>query len=97
MTPGWGPPHAYLYNLDDLKRVVDRNLRARAGEIPKVEALIEKALGDYMEWYAGHRVQEAIRALGPGPGSRRPRPSRRPGLWSWKRRRGVWPTPSSWG
>ena len=56
-------PHAYLYNLDDLKRVVDRNLRARAGEIPKVEALIEKALGDYMEWYAGHRVREAIRAL----------------------------------
>ena len=53
----------YLYNLDDLKRVVDRNLRARAGEIPKVEALIEKALGDYMEWYAGHRVREAIRAL----------------------------------
>ena len=90
-------PHAYLYNLDDLKRVVDRNLRARAGEIPKVEALIEKALGDYMEWYAGHRVREAIRASRPGPGSRRPRPSRRPGLWSWKRRRGVWPTPSSWG
>ncbi|MDM7324111.1 MAG: glutamyl-tRNA reductase [Thermus sp.] len=56
-------PQAYLYNLDDLKRVVDKNLKARQGEVPKVEALIEKALGEYLEWYAGHRVREAIRAL----------------------------------
>jgi glutamyl-tRNA reductase len=56
-------PHAYLYNLDDLQRVVEKNLKARLGEVPKVEALIEKALGDYLEWYAGHRVREAIRAL----------------------------------
>ncbi|WP_114312935.1 glutamyl-tRNA reductase [Thermus caldifontis] len=54
---------AYLYNLDDLKRVVEKNLRARQGEVPKVEALIERALGEYLEWYAGHRVREAIRAL----------------------------------
>ncbi|WP_243027473.1 glutamyl-tRNA reductase [Thermus albus] len=54
---------AYLYNLDDLKRVVEKNLKARQGEVPKVEALIEKALGEYLEWYAGHRVREAIRAL----------------------------------
>lgn len=56
-------PHAYLYNLDDLERVVEKNLRARQGEIPKVEALVEGALADYLEWYAGHRVREAIRAL----------------------------------
>jgi len=56
-------PQAYLYNLDDLKRVVEKNLKARQGEVPKVEALIEGAIGDYLEWYAGHRVREAIRAL----------------------------------
>ncbi|TBH17635.1 glutamyl-tRNA reductase [Thermus thermamylovorans] len=62
--PGVGRlPHAYLYNLDDLERVVGKNLEARRGEVPKVEALIEGALGDYLEWYAGHRVREAIRAL----------------------------------
>lgn len=53
-------PHAYLYNLDDLERVVQKNLEARKGEIPRVEALIEKAVGDYLEWYAGHRVRTAI-------------------------------------
>ncbi|KHG66573.1 glutamyl-tRNA reductase [Thermus sp. 2.9] len=56
-------PHAYLYNLDDLEKVVEKNRQARLGEVPKVEALVEKALGDYLEWYAGHRVREAIRAL----------------------------------
>lgn len=56
-------PQAYLYNLDDLKRVVEKNLWARQGEVPKVEALIEGAIGDYLEWYAGRRVREAIRAL----------------------------------
>ncbi|WP_117237477.1 glutamyl-tRNA reductase [Thermus sediminis] len=56
-------PHAYLYNLDDLERVVEKNMAARKGEVPKVEALVEKALADYLEWYAGHRVREAIRAL----------------------------------
>ena len=56
-------PQAYLYNLDDLRRVVEKNLKARQGEVPKVEALIEGAIGDYLEWYAGHRVREAIRAL----------------------------------
>ncbi len=56
-------PWVYLYNLDDLEAVVEKNRRARLGEVPKVEALIEKALGDYLEWYAGHRVREAIQAL----------------------------------
>ncbi|WP_038058240.1 glutamyl-tRNA reductase [Thermus amyloliquefaciens] len=56
-------PQAYLYNLDDLERVVEKNLEARKGEVPKVEALIQRAVGDYLEWYAGHRVREAIRAL----------------------------------
>ncbi len=55
-------PHAYLYNLDDLEGVVAKNLEARKGEIPKVEALVEKALGDFLEWYAGHRVRHAIQA-----------------------------------
>ncbi|RTI01443.1 glutamyl-tRNA reductase [Thermus scotoductus] len=55
-------PHAYLYNLDDLERVVAKNLEARKGEIPRVETLIEKAVGDYLEWYAGHRMRRAIEA-----------------------------------
>jgi len=54
---------AYLYNLDDLEEVVARNRAARAGELPRVEKIIESELAGWMEWYAGHKAADRIRRL----------------------------------
>jgi glutamyl-tRNA reductase len=40
----------YLYNVDDLKSVADRNLKHRGREIEKVEAMVEKAMASYQSW-----------------------------------------------
>ncbi len=40
----------YLYNVDDLKSVADRNLKHRGREIEKVEAMVEKAMVSYQGW-----------------------------------------------
>ena len=40
----------YLYNIDDLKSVSDRNLKHRGLEIAKAEAMVEKALASYQSW-----------------------------------------------
>ncbi len=40
----------YLYNVDDLKSVADRNLKHRGREIEKVEVMVEKALASYQSW-----------------------------------------------
>jgi glutamyl-tRNA reductase len=40
----------YLYNVDDLKSVADRNLKERSREIGKVEIMIDKAMTHYGNW-----------------------------------------------
>ena len=54
---------AYLYNLDDLEEVVAHNRAARAGELPRVEEIIENELAGWLEWYAGHLAADRIRRL----------------------------------
>ncbi|MGQ9692109.1 MAG: glutamyl-tRNA reductase [Thermaceae bacterium] len=56
-------PFVYLYNLDDLKAVVQENLKQRQNEARRVEVLLEDQVADFLEWYAGHRMREAIRRL----------------------------------
>lgn len=40
----------YLYNVDDLKSVADRNLKHRGREIQKVEEMVGKAMASYQSW-----------------------------------------------
>ena len=52
-----------LYNIDDLRRVVDRARAAREGERERAEAIIERHVGKYWAWHCGRRAGPAVRAL----------------------------------
>ncbi|WP_287416273.1 glutamyl-tRNA reductase [Oceanithermus sp.] len=56
-------PGAYLYNLDDLETVAEKNRAARAGELPRVERIVADELAGWMEWYAGHVAADRIQRL----------------------------------
>ncbi len=53
----------YLYNLDDLDRLLERNLARRRREIPKAEAVVEDELGEFERWLASRQVAPTIRLL----------------------------------
>ncbi len=42
--------NAYLYNVDDLGEIVERNRHAREAEIPRAEALVEEQIGKFDAW-----------------------------------------------
>ncbi|HLX00376.1 MAG TPA: hypothetical protein VKR82_17180, partial [Candidatus Acidoferrales bacterium] len=55
--------NVYLYNVDDLSEIVEQNKRARAGEVPRVEAIIEEHIGKFQAWQAGVEVTAVLRDL----------------------------------
>ena len=52
-----------VYSLEDLRDVVERSLEARRAEIPKVEAIIEEQVEDYLRWYRSRSVAPMIASL----------------------------------
>ena len=52
-----------VYSLEDLREVVERSLEARRAEIPKVEAIIEEQVEDYLRWYRSRSVAPMIASL----------------------------------
>jgi glutamyl-tRNA reductase len=59
--------NVFLYDIDALSTVVDRNLEKRKAEIPKVHAIISQELAGFMQWYqslqVGPTIQEFREAL----------------------------------
>jgi glutamyl-tRNA reductase len=53
----------YLYNIDDLDRLVARNLERRRQEIPKAEAIVESEVAEFGRWLASLEVAPTIRLL----------------------------------
>lgn len=51
---------AYLYNLDDLTRIVDRNLQERHAAIPRAEQIIAAGLADLRHWNAFREARRAV-------------------------------------
>ncbi len=55
--------NVYLYNLDALQAVVEKNGQQRAREIPSVQAIIEEEVHDFMEWLQTLRAIPTLKAL----------------------------------
>ena len=56
-------PNVFLYDVDDLRQIVDDNVARRRSELPRAEGLIESAVGEYWQWYTARRAGPVIRAL----------------------------------
>lgn len=53
----------FLYNIDDLRHVVDRARAAREYERERAEAIIERHVVKYRAWHRSRRADPAVRAL----------------------------------
>lgn len=55
--------NVFLYDLDSLGTVVNRNLGRRADEIPAVEAIIREEVKQFAAWYSSLQVGPTIQEL----------------------------------
>lgn len=55
--------NAYLYDIDDLQAVVAANLAAREREAVQAEAIVEREVGQFMEWLQSLEVVPTILSL----------------------------------
>lgn len=53
----------YLYNIDDLEQVVERNLAGRQSEVERVDELLEEELKRFQSWLRGLEVGPTIQQL----------------------------------
>lgn len=56
-------PNVFLYNVDDLRQVVDDSLERRRAEIPRADTIVREAVADYWAWYSSLAVVPTIRDL----------------------------------
>ncbi|HET7321278.1 MAG TPA: glutamyl-tRNA reductase [Longimicrobiaceae bacterium] len=56
-------PNVFLYNIDDLRNIVDANLGRRRDELPHAEEIVSAEVADFWAWYAALEVVPTIRAL----------------------------------
>lgn len=59
-------PGVFLYNIDDLQRVVDAAEEARVGESAKAEAIVDRHAARFWDWYRVRTAVPAIRRLREG-------------------------------
>lgn len=56
-------PDVQVFDIDDLRSVVDNNVALRKASIPQVEAIIQQEMARFLEWYHGRQVTPVIRTL----------------------------------
>ncbi len=52
-----------LVNVDELSKIKDETLRKRTGEIPKVKAIIEEHVNEFLEWHDMRRHVPVLKAV----------------------------------
>jgi len=59
--------NVFLYDIDSLSAIVDKNLTRRQTEVPKVNDIIQEEVAAYFEWYnslqVGPTIQEFRNAI----------------------------------
>jgi glutamyl-tRNA reductase len=55
--------NVYLFNIDDLNRVVEQAQKERTGEVAKARQIIEQYVGDYLAWRRSLEVTPLIVAV----------------------------------
>ena len=53
----------YRYDLDALQEMAAVNARARAGEVPRAEAIVEECVRRFQEWWGGLLQADVVRGL----------------------------------
>ena len=56
-------PNVFLYNIDDLRSVVDETLEKRRDAVAAAEGIINRATEEFVAWYAALEVVPIIRSL----------------------------------
>ncbi|MDR0788057.1 MAG: glutamyl-tRNA reductase [Gemmatimonadota bacterium] len=56
-------PNVFLYNIDDLRQVIDDSLERRRSEVPRADEIVAEVGEEYWNWYAGLAVVPTIRDL----------------------------------
>jgi glutamyl-tRNA reductase len=56
-------PNVFLYNVDDLRQIVDDNLERRRAEIPRAEEIIANGVEEFWTWHSSLAVVPTIRDL----------------------------------
>jgi glutamyl-tRNA reductase len=55
--------NVFLYDLDSLKTIVDRNVDRRKADLPRVHAIIDQELDAFSRWYNSLQVNPTIQEL----------------------------------
>jgi glutamyl-tRNA reductase len=53
----------FLYNVDDLRKIVDDHVRVRAGAVPAAERIIQQHSQEFRSWFASLEVVPVIRNM----------------------------------
>ncbi len=56
-------PSVFLYNVDDLRKIVEEHVRVRAGAIPAAERIIREHADAFRVWYSSLAAVPAIRNM----------------------------------
>jgi glutamyl-tRNA reductase len=53
----------FLHTIDSLEHLIERNLRRRKEEVPRVNEIIEEELGQFRAWYRGLEAEPVVAQL----------------------------------